>query len=66
MPSGTYDFRMFGLPAQFIIQVFNLYSRRNEWFVQYDLEDGEAEATVFRMLPVITSRKASRSTGFTR
>jgi hypothetical protein len=38
-----------------MIQVFNFYSRRNEWFVQYNVEQLRTEPQIFRMLPVIPS-----------
>ncbi len=47
--------RLFGNNADLYLQVFNLYSRRNEWFVQYDTANPETEPTVVKMLPVIPS-----------
>ena len=44
---------IFGAEAEFYLQIFNLYNRRNEWFIQYDPEDSEQEPTVVRMLPVL-------------
>ncbi len=46
---------LFGLRGEFVAEVFNLYNRRNEWFVQYDTEENVTEATVVRMLPLIPS-----------
>ena len=46
---------LFGLKGEFVIEVFNLYNRRNEWFVQYDTAENVTDATVVRMLPVIPS-----------
>ena len=51
--SATRDFRLFGRPASAFLQVFNLYSRRNEWFVQFD--DTKPEVEVVRMLPFVPS-----------
>ena len=45
--------RLFGAEAEFYLQIFNLYNRRNEWFIQYHPEDSEREPTVVRMLPVL-------------
>ena len=53
--SARRPFRLFGLPAEFVAEVFNLYNRRNEWFVQYDTDGPVTEATVVRMLPLIPS-----------
>ena len=53
--SVTRDFRAWGHNAQWFIQVFNLYSRRNEWFVQYGEEDGQVDVDVVKQLPMIPS-----------
>lgn len=53
--SASRPIRLFGLPAELVVEVFNVYSRRNEWFVQYETEDEVTEATMVRMLPVIPS-----------
>ena len=53
--SATRSFDLFGLPARWSIQVFNLYSRRNDWFVTYDLDDPTAEPEVVQQLPVVPS-----------
>jgi len=47
------DATLFGHKAEWFLQVFNLYSRRNEWFIQYNTEEETAEAEVVRMLPII-------------
>jgi hypothetical protein len=51
------DFRLFGRPVECYVQVFNLYSRRNDWFVQYDIDPDErtVDAVVVRQLPIIPS-----------
>jgi len=38
-----------------VLEVFNIYNRRNEWFVQYDTDGEITEATMVRMLPMIPS-----------
>lgn len=53
--SVTRAFRMFGYDAEWVGQVFNLYGRRNEWFVDFDTDNGELDARVVRMLPTIPS-----------
>lgn len=45
-------FRMFGADAEWYVQVFNAYNRRNEWFVEND-NGGDASPRVFKMLPVV-------------
>ena len=49
------DFIWYGQSFEWFVQVFNVYSRRNEWFVQYNLEDATAEPEVVKMLPIIPS-----------
>lgn len=53
--SAARDFRLFGKAAEFYVQVFNLYSRRNDWFVQYDYDETTVDPTVVRQLPLIPS-----------
>jgi len=53
--SARRPFGLFGLPAELVLEVFNLYNRRNEWFVQYNTDEVVTEATVVRMLPLIPS-----------
>jgi outer membrane cobalamin receptor len=43
-------FRLFGADAEWYVQVFNVYSRRNEWFVEND-NGGNQTPRVFKMLP---------------
>lgn len=53
--SARRPIRLFGLEGEFVAEIFNLYNRRNEWFVQYNTEEEVTEATVVRMLPLIPS-----------
>jgi hypothetical protein len=53
--SAKRDIHIFGKPAELQIQIFNLYSRRNDWFVQYDYEDLDVKPEVFHQLPIIPS-----------
>jgi len=53
--SAARQFGLFGNPAEFYIQIFNVYSRRNDWFVQYDVEDFAVDPQVVRQLPIIPS-----------
>ena len=48
--------RSFGLwraDSEFYVQIFNVYSRRNEWFVQLDSVDPEVDPRKIKQLPVI-------------
>ena len=49
------DFQMFGRDAQWVIHAFNVYNRRNEWFIQYNTDRGFLEVEVVKMLPIIPS-----------
>ena len=42
-------FRAFGANAEIYVQVFNVFNRRNEWFVVFD----ETDPDVIRMLPIV-------------
>ncbi len=45
--------RLFGVDAEAYIQVFNVYSRRNEWFVQFDPDVIQSDPEVVKMLPIV-------------
>jgi hypothetical protein len=49
------DFSFFGARAEWLVEVFNLYSRRNEWFVQYQRDGSIVDVDVAKMLPIIPS-----------
>lgn len=53
--SARRPIRIFGAPAELVLEIFNLYNRRNEWFVQYDTEGEVTEVDVIKMLPLIPS-----------
>lgn len=53
--SASRPIRIFGQPLELVIEVFNVYNRRNEWFVQYNTDEEVTEATMVRMLPIIPS-----------
>jgi hypothetical protein len=53
--SAARRFNLFGAPAEVYLQIFNLYSRRNDWFVEYDVEDDSIDPRVVRQLPIIPS-----------
>lgn len=42
-------FRAFGVDGEFYVQVFNVFNRRNEWFVIFD----ESDPDVVKMLPIV-------------
>jgi outer membrane cobalamin receptor len=44
---------IFGSDAEVYLQAFNVYNRRNEWFITYDPDDNGAGPDVIRMLPIV-------------
>jgi hypothetical protein len=53
--SVTRDFRLWGRSAQWLLQVFNVYSRRNDWFVSYEEDQPALAPDVTKQLPIIPS-----------
>ena len=51
--SASREFGLWGLDVEFFLQIFNLYSRRNEWFVQFDTNNPETEPEVIKQLPIV-------------
>ena len=47
------SFSMWASEAEWYLQIANLYSRRNEWFVQYDTDDRTTEPKVIKQLPIL-------------
>ena len=45
--------KLFGADVEMYLQIFNLYNRRNEWFIQYAPEGSDAEPEVIGMLPIM-------------
>jgi hypothetical protein len=45
--------KLFGADAEFYVQIFNIYNRRNEWFIQYDPDNTGKKPAVAKMLPVM-------------
>jgi hypothetical protein len=42
-----------GIEIEPYLQIFNAYSRRNEWFIEYNPEDTNKKPSVVRMLPTL-------------
>jgi len=51
--SASRKFGLWDLDVEFFLQIFNLYSRRNEWFVQFDTNSPETEPEVIKQLPIV-------------
>lgn len=44
---------LFGAPLEARVQLINLYSRRNVWFILYDFDENPIESTPVRQLPIL-------------
>ncbi|MYA22647.1 MAG: TonB-dependent receptor [Gemmatimonadetes bacterium] len=51
--SASRSFALRGAASEFYVQIFNVYSRRNEWFVQLDSVDPEVDPRKIKQLPII-------------
>ena len=51
--STSRSFALWGTDSEFYVQIFNVYSRRNEWFVQLDSVDPEVDPRQIKQLPII-------------
>ena len=51
--SASRSFGLWGADSEFYVQVFNIYSRRNEWFVQLDAVEPEVDPRKIEQLPII-------------
>ena len=51
--SANREFGLWGTDVEFYLQIFNIYSRRNEWFVQYDNSNPETKPEVVKQLPIV-------------
>ena len=55
--NGSYKFEIWGNQARVILDIYNLYNRRDIWFRFYDTstESGSVEVTDVRLLPIVPS-----------
>ena len=51
--SASRSFELWGTDSEFYVQIFNVYSRRNEWFLQLDPVDPEVDPRKIKQLPII-------------
>ena len=51
--SASRSFALRRTDSEFYVQIFNVYSRRNEWFVQLDSVDPEVDPRKIKQLPII-------------
>ena len=47
------SFELWGADSEFYVQIFNVYSRRNEWFVPLDSVEPEVAPRKIKQLPII-------------
>ena len=51
--SASRSLELWGADSEFYVQIFNVYSRRNEWFVQLDSLEPEVDPQKIKQLPII-------------
>ena len=51
--SASRSLKLWGAASEFYMQIFNVYSRRNEWFLQLDSVDPEVDPRKIKQLPII-------------
>ena len=51
--SASRSFGLWRTASEFYVQIFNVYSRRNEWFLQLDSVDPEVDPRKIKQLPII-------------
>ena len=51
--SASRSFELWRIASEFYVQIFNVYSRRNEWFLQLDSVDPEVDPRKIKQLPII-------------
>ncbi len=51
----NYNTTLFGLPMKLLVDVFNVYSRRDIWFRFYDTQGGVTVVRDTRLLPILPS-----------
>ena len=51
--SASRSLGLWGADSEFYVQIFNVYSRRNEWFLQLDSVDPEVDPRKIKQLPII-------------
>ncbi|HVZ40689.1 MAG TPA: TonB-dependent receptor [Candidatus Kapabacteria bacterium] len=51
--NANYNTTLFGLPARLLIDIYNVYSRRDIWFRYYDATKSVTTVTDVRLLPIL-------------
>lgn len=53
--SGVHSFKMFGLDSKLILDIYNVYNRRDIWFRYYNTRTDETKVEDVTLLPIIPS-----------
>lgn len=51
--SGSYTFKIFGADSRVILDIYNIYNRRDIWFRYYDTRSSETKVTDVKLLPIL-------------
>jgi hypothetical protein len=51
--NGSYKTSLFGLETKILLDIYNVYNRRDIWFRFYDVDEEETVVEDFRLLPII-------------
>ncbi|RJP77297.1 MAG: TonB-dependent receptor [Candidatus Zixiibacteriota bacterium] len=51
--SATYKHQLFGLPAQFVLSIYNVYSRRSFWQRTFDTTENPVKVEDVKLLPIL-------------
>jgi len=51
--NGSYKTELFGLETMILLDIYNVYNRRDIWFRSYDVDEEETVVEDFRLLPII-------------
>ncbi len=51
--NGSYYFKSFGLESRLILDIYNVYNRRDIWFRYYNTSEDEVKVEDVRLLPII-------------
>jgi hypothetical protein len=54
----NYNTTLYGLPFRLLLDVYNVYSRRDIWFRLFQTEDGVPTVEDVRLLPILPSISA--------
>ncbi len=49
----TYSHTFFKMPAKLNMSIYNVYSRRSVWFMNYDTQANPVEVTTVKLLPIV-------------